>query len=67
MTLNFIFLFPAGTNQFEVSYTEATGVPIPVIGDTVGQAGAGVGYPVSARTFVYNGAENLTIYFACGN
>jgi hypothetical protein len=70
MTLNFIFLLPTGNaqfNQFEVSYTEATGVPIPIIGDVVGQAGGGTGYPVTARTFSYAGAESLTIYFACGD
>jgi hypothetical protein len=66
MTLTLTYLLP-GPAQTSFTYAEASGVPIPVIGDNIGGDPDGYAYPVYARTFVYNGAENLTIYFACGS
>jgi hypothetical protein len=65
MTLTLTYLFPAAA-QTSYTYAEATGVPIPIVGDSIGGDPDGYAYPVVARTFVYSGAQNLTIYFACG-
>ena len=65
MTLTLTYLFPAAA-QTSYTYAEATGVPITIIGDSIGGDPDGYAYPVVARTFVYNGAQSLTIYFACG-
>ena len=63
MKLTLTYLFPQSV-QSSVTYAEATGVPIPVIGDHIGSSQLGYAYVVNARTWVYSGID-LTIYFAC--
>jgi hypothetical protein len=64
MTLTLTYLLQTTTLTY--TYAEAGGVPIPVIGDNIGGDPDGYAYPVFARTFEYNGAQNLTVYIACG-
>jgi hypothetical protein len=64
MTLTLTYLF--ANNQTSFTYKEASGVPIPTYNDSIAGSSDGFAYEVQHRTFVYNGADNLTIYFACG-
>jgi hypothetical protein len=59
-TITLFYIFPVNSEQFGVTYSSATFVAIPVLGDLVGYKG--VAYTVVARVFNYDSDNNLSIY-----
>ncbi len=65
LTLQFLFPNAANVKSYSVTYPNAEGIPIPVLGDLIGAPDATASYPVKDRTWMYYGPQSLTIILAC--
>ena len=65
LTLEFLLPKDPKVKSYSVTYPSSVGIPIPELGDLIGDPGGAASYPVKYRTWMYYGPQSLTIILAC--